>query len=93
MFFNKASENKILEIFDNFEKFVDGEINSLPNIDYKSSGFNQKIIDKLSVISEKMCRKNQDELLVFGEIMLIAEKLSDGYISDKIHIQILLIKS
>jgi methyl-accepting chemotaxis protein len=85
MFFNKTSENKILEIFDNFEKFVDGEINSLPKIDYKSSGFNQKIIDKLSVISEKMCRKNQDELLVFGEIMLIAEKLSDGYISDKIH--------
>ncbi|MGB5919589.1 MAG: methyl-accepting chemotaxis protein [Arcobacter sp.] len=85
MFFNKTSENKILEIFDNFEKFVDGKINSLPKIDYKSSGFNQKIIDKLSVISEKMCRKNQDELLVFGEIMLIAEKLSDGYISDKIH--------
>ncbi len=85
MFFNNTSENKILEIFDNLEKFVDGEINSLPKIDYKTSGFNQKIIDKLSIISEKMCRKNEDELLVFGEIMLIAEKLSDGYISDKVH--------
>ncbi|ADG93595.1 methyl-accepting chemotaxis sensory transducer [Arcobacter nitrofigilis DSM 7299] len=85
MFFNNSSENKILEIFDNLEKFVDGEINSIPKIDYKSSGFNQKIIDKLSIISEKMCRKNEAELLVFGEIMLIAEKLSDGYISDKIH--------
>jgi methyl-accepting chemotaxis protein len=85
MFFNNASENKVLEILDNFEKFIDGEINSLPNIDFQSKGFNQKVIDKLSDISKKMSTRNQDELMVFGEIMLIAEKLSDGHIEDKIH--------
>jgi methyl-accepting chemotaxis protein len=85
MFFNGVNENKIIEVLNNIEKFIDGEINSLDKIDFKARGFNQKIIDKLSSINDKLTIKNQDELMIYGEIMLIAEKLSDGYIEDKIY--------
>jgi methyl-accepting chemotaxis protein len=85
MFFNDPNENKIIELLDNLEKFIDGEINALPKIDFRAKGFNQKIVDKLSKISDKLENKNQDELMIYGEIMLIAEKLSDGLVEDKIY--------
>jgi methyl-accepting chemotaxis protein len=85
MFFKDPNEEKIIDVLDNFEKFIDGEINALPKIDFRSKGFNQRVVDKLSKISEKLENKNQEELMIFGEIMLIAEKLSDGFIEDKIY--------
>ncbi len=85
MFFSDPSENKIIDVLENIEKFIDGDINSLAKIDFKGRGFNQKIVDKLSSISDKLTIKNQDELMIYGEIMLIAEKLSDGFIEDKIY--------
>jgi len=85
MFFKDPNEEKIIDVLDNFEKYIDGEINALPKIDFRGKGFNQRVVDKLSKISEKLENKNQEELMIFGEIMLIAEKLSDGYIEDKIY--------
>jgi methyl-accepting chemotaxis protein len=83
MFFKNKNEDKILDLLNNIEKFIDNEINSLPKIDL--TGSDQKILNKIKVISDKLEKKNQEELQVFGEIMLIAEKLSDGYIEDKIY--------
>ena len=85
MIFSSKNEKKILELFDNIEKFVDGDINSLPKIDFKEKGFNKKILDKLNKINQKLEMKNQEELQIFGEIMLVSEKLSDGFIEDKIY--------
>ena len=85
MFFSDPNENKIIEALDNIEKFVNGEINAIPKVNFKGKGFNQKIVDKLSSINDKLTTKNQDELMIYGEIMLIAEKLSDGFIEDKIY--------
>ncbi|PLY11217.1 MAG: chemotaxis protein [Arcobacter sp.] len=85
MFFSDPSENRIIETLDNIEKFIDGDINSLPKIDFKGKGFNQKIVEKISSINDKLSTKNQDELIIYGELMLIAEKLSDGFIEDKIY--------
>jgi len=85
MFFKDPNEEKIIDVLDNFEKYIDGEINALPKIDFRGKGFNQRVVDKLSKISDKLENKNQEELMIFGEIMLIAEKLSDGYIEDKIY--------
>lgn len=85
MFFSDPNENKIIEALDNIEKFIDGDINAIPNVDFKAKGFNQKVVDKISSINDKLTTKNQDELMIYGEIMLIAEKLSDGLIEDKIY--------
>ena len=85
MLFKNKNEDKILDLLTNIEKFVDGDINSIPKIDFQDRGFNQKLINKISVLNEKLEKKNQDELLIYGELMLISEKLSDGYSEDKIY--------
>ena len=85
MIFKNKNEDKIFSLLSNIEKFVDGDINSLPKINFQDKGFNQKIINKIEIIMEKLEKKNQEELLIYGEIMLISEKLSDGYIEDKIY--------
>ena len=84
MFFKDKNEDKIVDALDNIEKFIDNEINSLPKTNFSQGGSNQKIISKIESISEKLRKKNQEELLIFGEIMLISEKLSDGFIEDKV---------
>jgi methyl-accepting chemotaxis protein len=85
MLFKNKNEDKILNLLENMEKFIDGDINSLPKVDFQDRGFNQKLINKISVLNEKLEKKNQEELLIYGELMLISEKLSDGFIEDKIY--------
>ena len=84
MFFKSKNDDKVLVALNNIEKFIDNEINALPKMDL-SSGGDQRVLDKIKTICEKLEKKNQEELMIFGEIMLIAEKLSDGYIEDKIY--------
>ena len=84
MFFKSKNDDKVLLALNNIEKFIDNEINSLPKMDL-SNGGDQRVLDKIRTISEKLEKKNQEELMIFGEIMLISEKLSDGYIEDKIY--------
>ena len=83
MFFKNSNQNDTLEILSNIEKFIDGEINSFPTVSNKNS--DKKIIDKLNIISEKLYKKHQEEITLYGEIMLVTEKIANGLISDKIY--------
>ena len=85
MFFNKRKDKeKILESLDILEAYIQNDINS---IDYKenvkSAEFTQ-IEKKMCSIMDLLQSKNQKNLTVYGEIMLACEKISDGYINDKI---------
>ncbi|WP_121626338.1 methyl-accepting chemotaxis protein [Poseidonibacter antarcticus] len=85
MFFNKRKDKeKILESLDILEAYIQNDINS---IDYKenvkSAEFAQ-IEKKMCSIMDLLQSKNQKNLTVYGEIMLACEKISDGYINDKI---------
>ncbi len=85
IFKSNKVEEVILDSLNNIEKFIDGDLNSLPKIDFKAKGVHQKVINKLNILKNKLEKKNQEELLIFGEIMLVSEKLSDGFIEDKIY--------
>lgn len=85
MFFNrKKDKEKILESLDLLESYIKNDINS---IDYeentKSSDFIE-IEKKISSIMKLVQSKYQSNLTVYGEIMLACEKISDGFINDKI---------
>ena len=82
MLFKNSNQNDTLEMLSNIEKFIDGEINSFPTVSSKNS--DKKIIDKLNIISEKLFKKHQEEISLYGEIMLISEKIANGHVSDKI---------
>ena len=85
MLFASSNQKEILEILSNIEKFIDGEINSFPRVEIKGKSSNKNVLDKLNNITEKLYKKNQEELMIYGEIMLISEKLANGQISDKIY--------
>jgi len=84
MFF-KNTDNEIIKILSSFESYLLGEINSLEVQEYNYNKVNPKIKEKLESISKILVTTREEELKVFGEIMLISEKIAEGYIGDKIY--------
>ena len=85
MLFSDKGNDAILKALDDIDSFINNKINSIPVLDATCTGFNQKIKEKLEKISLSLKIKNDEELQVYGEVMLISEKLADGNINDKIH--------
>ncbi len=85
MFFPNNRAN-ILEMLDNIEEFLDNDRNDLPNFNFNTSNtFEKQLKEKLDNIYSKINNKNNDELLIYGEIMLVSEKIQNGDFSDKIY--------
>ena len=85
MIFSDKGNEVILKALDDIDSFINNKINTIPPIDGVCSGFNAKVKEKLEKISLSLKIKNDEELQVYGEVMLISEKLADGNINDKIH--------
>ena len=85
MLFTNKDEESILNVLDNIDLFINNKINKIPDIDGIGTGINKKVKEKLKKISSSLKIKNDEELQVYGEIMLICEKISDGNINDKIY--------
>ena len=82
MFSKNNSNNDVLQNLDQIEKYLNNEISYIkitPSI--KSSQISQKIAN----ICELINKKNDEELQIFGEIMLISEKLANGITNDRIN--------
>ena len=85
MIFSDKGNEDILKALDDIDSFINNKINTIPIIDGTCTGFNLKIKEKLEKISSSLKIKSDEELQVYGEVMLISEKLADGNINDKIH--------
>ena len=85
MLFSDKGNDAILKALEDIDSFINNKINSIPVLDATCTGFNQKIKEKLEKISLSLKIKNDEELQVYGEVMLISEKLADGNINDKIY--------
>ena len=83
MFF-KRNDNT-LEVLTILESYLKDEINYLPQIDYKNSPINKNIKDKLESIFSLINKKQDEELLIYGELLLITEKIASGDFDDKIY--------
>lgn len=84
MFFNNKN-TEVLEMVNMIESYLKNEINFLNLKDFECSGYNKELQTKLCSICNILNQKNDDELLIYGEIMLISEKIEKGIIGDKIH--------
>ena len=85
MFLNaKKDKQTILDNLVLLEQYIIEDINKIENTSTCSSNKYIEIEKKLTSISSLIQKRNQKNLTVYGEIMLACEKLSDGFIDDKI---------
>ncbi len=85
MFFNNSKNcQEILKSLDHIEKFINNEINAFDIPSNNCSGTNQQIMEKIIGISKLIQTKQQEDLTIYGEIMLCSEKLSDGFTEDRV---------
>ena len=61
------------------------KINSLPDFNFECTGTQKDIKNKLDSICKILNQKNDEELQIYGELMLVAEKVQAGNFNDKIH--------
>lgn len=83
MFFNDNNKD-VLQLLSKIEAYLKNEINFLNIDDFECKGYNKDIKNKLDSICNILNQRNDDELLIYGEIMLISEKIEKGIIGDKI---------
>ncbi|QKF58746.1 MCP-domain signal transduction protein [Aliarcobacter lanthieri] len=83
MFFDNKNKD-VLQLLNKIEAYLKNEINFLNIDDFECKGYNKEIKDKLDSICNILNQRNDDELLIYGEIMLISEKIEKGIIGDKI---------
>ena len=85
MFFsNKNDINHILESLEHFEEYIKGGINDLEFSDTFEHKKLKLIEDKVLNIANHLKSQRIQDLKVYGEIMLVCEKLSDGYTDDEV---------
>ncbi|TLT05781.1 chemotaxis protein [Aliarcobacter thereius] len=81
MFFGRE-KRYVLQKLSEIELYLKNETNSL-TID-ENEACDKEIKDKIDSILNILNKKHDDELLIYGEIMLISEKIGKGIIGDKI---------
>jgi len=84
MFFNNSNE-KIIEKLDDIIDYLSNKTNKIEELDFQSSGKSYEIKKRLDLITDILNKKNDDELLIYGELMLVSEKMMRGDFTDKIH--------
>ena len=83
--FTPQDENEIILMIDAIEAFVDDKVNDI-TIEASSSDIKfQNIHERLLKISEKIVDNTKNNLSVQGEMMLLLEKISDGFMGDRIY--------
>ena len=83
MFRNK--NKRIINILDILESYIDHKINTLPELNNSYQGLNQEVIDKFNSIFNLLNQKQNEELQIFGELLLVTEKMAAGTFTDKIY--------
>jgi len=82
--FTLEDENDIEQMIDAIESFVDDKINDI-DLDINPKIKFRNIQNRLLTLSEKIIIKSREDLSVQGEIMLLLEKVSDGFMDDRIY--------
>jgi methyl-accepting chemotaxis protein len=85
MFFNKNKDKEILDVLCSIENYLKDDINTLPEFNFECSGTQKEMKIKLDSICKILNQRNDEELQIYGELMLVAEKVQAGNFSDKIH--------
>ncbi|WP_417325156.1 methyl-accepting chemotaxis protein [Halarcobacter sp.] len=81
MFFKSNNTENIINALDQIEEFVKGNTNSIELDELKKD---DKVLKKIHSLANLIAHKQEEDVTIYGEIMICAEKLSDGFIDDRI---------
>jgi methyl-accepting chemotaxis protein len=84
MFF-RNNNNKIIENLDEIIDYLNNKTNYANKSNIEFNGHNRVIKEKLDLICDILNKRNDDELLIYGEVMLVVEKMMKGDFSDRIN--------
>ena len=84
MFFNNSDE-KIIKKLDTIIDYLNNKTNKIEEYELDVSGKSIEIKKRLDLITKILNQKNDDELLIYGELMLVSEKMIKGDFDDKIY--------
>jgi methyl-accepting chemotaxis protein len=85
MLFNNSKDIKeISNALDKIESFIDNNINKTQLDTNICSGAYKEVMEKVLNIAKKLENNQEEELTIYGEIMICTEKLSDGFTEDRI---------
>ncbi len=84
IFGNNQDTENILKVLEQIESYLKEDTNKIEIDKNKCSGKNQIIMEKILNLAQIIQNKQNDDLTIYGEIMLCTEKLSDGYTEDRI---------
>lgn len=84
MLFKNKDEEVVLELLEEFEKYLRVETNDINIYDGNKTKKLSKVEDKILSIIKFIKQQRISDLKVFGEIMMVCEKLSDGFTTDSI---------
>ncbi|WP_417327218.1 methyl-accepting chemotaxis protein [Halarcobacter sp.] len=81
MFFKSNNTENIINALDQIEEFVKGNTNSIELDELKKD---DRVLKKIHSLANLIAHKQEEDVTIYGEIMICAEKLSDGFIDDRI---------
>jgi len=84
MFFKQNNTKELEQKIDEIVLYIKGELNSIEHLDVRNSK-NEQLVQKINNIVVALQQKSQEEIVVYGELMLVTEKVSRGYIGDTIY--------
>ncbi len=84
MLFKSNNRRQILNILENMEKYLKEEISSLEIEEFSCTGFEKELKTRIDSLCKILMKNSDEELQIFGEIMLVSEKLASGIVSDRI---------
>jgi methyl-accepting chemotaxis protein len=83
-FSSKTSTADLLDILDEVEELLKGNINNTKKLDINSQSESDQVVAKIKKIVDVYQKNAEQDLGVYGEIMLVCERMSDGYFNDRI---------
>ena len=87
LFSNNKEYQEIENALDIIEQYLNNDINSIGELNNQASGTRKVILDRIIKIADSIEDESTNDLKVYGEIMLACEKLSDGYVDDRIRLE------
>jgi len=81
---SKKDEKHILYLLEHFQEYITSETNELEfELNHKSKNISL-LETKILELAHTLREQRLEDLKVFGEIMLVCEKLSDGFTDDRV---------